>query len=80
MNCVHDSGRLGVCNSGVCVQVCPEVPYDDLALLDHAAFIRCMTGPMSDSAGPGCICYDYNGNGRIDLKDWALLATGFGGS
>ena len=80
MDCVHDSGRLGICERGVCVQVCPDLPYDDISLLDHAAFINCMTGPASDLVDPGCDCYDYNGDNRVDLRDWALMAISFGGS
>ncbi|MGB2984427.1 MAG: hypothetical protein WBE26_00975, partial [Phycisphaerae bacterium] len=80
MDCVHDTGRLGACQSGVCVQVCPDGPYSDVTMLDHTAFVTCMTGPGSDPTGPGCACSDYNRDNHVDLSDWALMAASFGGS
>jgi len=79
MDCVHDTGRLGVCQSGVCVRVCPSGPYGDVILPDHMAFVSCMTGPAGDPADAGCACSDYDGDGDVDLADWALVQTAFGG-
>jgi hypothetical protein len=39
---------------------------------DWQAFSACLGGPTT-SAGPACICADFNGDGRVDLRDYAAL-------
>jgi hypothetical protein len=48
-------------------------------LADHQAFKNCVTAP-GDTAAPGCGCADVEGDGDVDLRDWAWLQAGFTGS
>ena len=47
-------------------------------LADHQAFKNCMTAP-GDTAVPECSCADVEGDGDVDLRDWAWLQNGFSG-
>ncbi len=49
----------------------------DLDLADHDSFSACMSGPAV-AAATGCGCSDFDGNGTVDLLDWAALQEGFG--
>lgn len=61
-----------------------EVPLQDCnedgttSTLDHVRFVTCMTGP---SAGPlsDCSCHDTDGDGDVDLADFALFQVNFSG-
>ena len=48
-------------------------------LADHQAFQNCVTAP-GEAAPPECACADVEGDGDVDLRDWAWLQTGFTGS
>lgn len=43
-----------------------------VSLPDHAAFQGCLAGP-GVSMSPSCRCHDLNGDGTIDLADFAEL-------
>ena len=48
-------------------------------LLDVPAFQNCMTGPAGTQAEGSCRCYDMDRSGYIDLADFAVFDTVFGG-
>lgn len=49
-------------------------------LFDHRDFAACMAGPDAGPLSPQCRCFDLDGSGRVDLADFARLASGFSGS
>jgi hypothetical protein len=55
----------------------PGVPGDctgdgRVDLIEYTEFAYCMTGP-DWRVLPGCDCYDYDRNGRVELGDFAVL-------
>ncbi len=46
---------------------------------DHAGFVECMTTPQDLGPDPGCECYDVDGDGGIDLVDFAVNQRTFFG-
>lgn len=48
-------------------------------LADHQAFKNCLTAP-DVPATPECSCADVDGDGDVDLRDWAWMQAGFTGS
>jgi len=54
----------------------PELPDGDVDLHDYTAFAQEMTGPVIPRVGSE---FDFNGEERVDLKDFAILQTAFSG-
>ena len=50
-------------------------------LLDHNAFVECLTGPFHDgiAVAEECRCFDVNGDATIDLADFAEIQGNFFG-
>lgn len=48
-------------------------------LFDYDAFEECLVGPGGGAPGSECICFDFDGNGTVDLIDVGLLQSGFSG-
>lgn len=42
---------------------------------DHADFINCMSGP-ADNVGEECRCFDTDGTGTVDLRDFKKTQGG----
>jgi len=47
-----------------------------VGLSDHQSFVNCLTGPAGDPTAE-CACFDVDGDGRIDLADFAENQTDF---
>ena len=51
-----------------------------ISLIDFVAFMRCVTGPTSGPPLPTCArCFDYNGDGHVDLRDFRVFQVFFSG-
>lgn len=50
-----------------------------VTLFDYGDFESCLSGPGA-GVPPGCACFDMNRDGKIDLRDFAVLQSGFSGS
>lgn len=48
-------------------------------LFDHRDFSACMAGPADGPLNLECRCFDVDGNGTVDLADFAQIAAGFTG-
>lgn len=40
-------------------------------LADHATLSDCLNGPQASAEGVSCACFDFDGNGTVDLLDFA---------
>jgi hypothetical protein len=49
-----------------------------VGLSDNAGLVACLTGPTTP-AGSGCLCFDTDGSGTVDLADYATMQAGFHG-
>lgn len=47
-------------------------------LTDFAHLLGCMAGPVTPAPG-GCACVDFDGDGRVDLKDAMTFQSAFAG-
>ncbi len=47
-------------------------------LLDHQSFEQCLSGPAG-GVPAGCACFDVDGSGTIDLRDFAVAQSHFHG-
>lgn len=62
----------------------PLVPTDCnedgiVSLLDYGAFATCLIGPVA-TTDVGCMCYDVDRSGAVDIRDFAQLQAAFAGS
>lgn len=48
-------------------------------LFDYDAFEVCLSGPQGGLLGPGCSCFDVDGNQHVDLLDFAEMQSLFSG-
>ena len=66
-------------SGGFWFQVVPAVCNSDggVNLLDYDAFEECLVGPVGGPSATECVCFDLNGNGKVDLIDFALFQGGF---
>jgi len=48
-------------------------------LFDYDTFQTCLTGPGGGPPAPGCECYDFDGDGKITLLDFATVQAMFNG-
>lgn len=82
--CVVSNGCGSIVSDPVTLSVF-EVTYGDsdkdcdVDLLDLAAFVRCMQGPLVSFIG-GCTAFDWDANDRIDLFDFSAFQVRIGGS
>ena len=49
-------------------------------LADYDDFEDCLNGPGGGSQSGSCTFYDADGNGAVDLSDFALVQASFSGS
>jgi len=65
--------------------VWPESPPGDCAydgsvtLIDYASMWDCLTGPVPPAHEGGCVCFDIDANGAIDLVDFGGFQRAFDG-
>jgi len=50
-----------------------------VTLLDYDAFEACLSGPGGGLIEPGCVCFDLDGSGDVDLADFATFQVAFTG-
>lgn len=53
----------------------PQVPDDcnsdgAVNLLDYSGFKACLAGPQGGLVADTCACYDRDGNGQVDVRDF----------
>src|SRR3990172_7296677 len=48
-------------------------------LFDYDTFQTCVTGPGGGPLPAGCNCYDFDGDGRVTLQDFATMQDMFNG-
>ena len=48
-------------------------------LIDYDTFQTCITGPGGGPLPPGCNCYDFDGDGKVTLEDFATMQDMFNG-
>ncbi len=48
-------------------------------LFDYDTFQTCLTGPGGGPLPPGCNCYDFDGDGKVTLEDFATMQDMFNG-
>jgi len=63
----------------------PIVPDDcnedgGVNLFDYDSFEGCIGGPTPGVLTPECVCFDLDGNGTVDLLDFAEFQSAFQGS
>ena len=73
-----DAGRMNGGNfeltGGFWFEVIPSDCNEDgvVNVVDHGSFEDCYTGPAG-SASSGCACFDFDGDNKITLEDFATL-------
>lgn len=67
-------------NGGFWFQLPPGDCDEDgtVHLMDHEFFTQCLAGPNGNLLSD-CECFDVDGNGRVDLRDFAITSRGFSG-
>lgn len=72
-----------VCSPGICKEPCTtDADRDgDVDLDDFRELLSCLGGPDKDVAvnDPSCACRDTNGDGHVDLLEFAALQVAFTG-
>jgi len=58
----------------------PLVPYDcnsdgSVNLVDYYGFKACLAGPQGGLVDGPCTCYDRDGNGQVDMRDFGNFQT-----
>lgn len=48
-----------------------------VSLVDHRAFDSCFAGPAAEPPDSSCDCFDTDGDGAVDLRDFAVLQYEF---
>lgn len=77
-NCPNIGTLIDVPEFETARQACPVRRGDcdldeDVDAFDMADLATCMTGPLFGPFAPGCACLNFDGNSRIDLRDWRIL-------
>lgn len=49
-------------------------------LFDHDAFLSCIEGPAGGPLATECVCFDLDGNGTVDMRDFRWFQRRFSGS
>lgn len=72
------SGGIFELTGGFWFEIPPTDCNEDGAvnLLDHSSLTDCLSGPIG-SVPAACDCFDVNGNGSVDLRDFALSQIEF---
>ncbi len=52
---------------------------NDLDLVDHQIFLKCLNGPGHPPAQPACNAADTSGDGDVDLNDFTAIQAAFTG-
>ena len=75
------SGGNFTLNGGFWFEVVPSDCNDDgvVNLFDYDTFQACLTGPAGGPPPAGCDCYDFDGDGKITLLDFATVQAMFNG-
>jgi hypothetical protein len=71
-----DACTVDRCDGGACSHLAPP-DFDGNGMIDAAdsgVLAACMAGPTI-TADESCSCADLNGDGRVDLGDFAVLQT-----
>ena len=75
-----DAGRMSAdklsLTGGFWVEIVPADCNEDggVNLFDFSVFQACLFGPeIPDGMGPQCACFDLNGDGTVDMLDFATL-------
>jgi hypothetical protein len=81
---IPDYGTGDVAQMVVNACTCPrdkgDVDVDgDVDLDDYPLWGDCMTGPHTEWLEPGCQVFDFNGDGDVDLRDFAAFQRAFTG-
>jgi len=50
-----------------------------VGIIDYESLAICLSGPGSGSASASCRCFDLDASNQVDLRDFALYASGFTG-
>ena len=75
------SGGNFTLTGGFWFEVVPSDCNEDgvVNLFDYDTFQTCLTGPSGGPPAPGCDCYDFDGDGKITLLDFATVQAMFNG-
>ena len=75
------SGGNFTLTGGFWFEVVPSDCNEDgvVNLFDYDAFQTCLTGPGGGPPPAGCDCYDFDGDGKITLLDFATVQAMFNG-
>ncbi len=81
----HDAGRMGggafELTGGFWFEVVASDCNEDgvVNTIDHNSFENCLSGPAG-SLISGCACFDFDGDSKITLEDFATLQEMFNGN
>ncbi len=72
-DCAACDPETGGCDIATCFcEILGDVDGNKVIDLDdYDDFAACMSGPMVDVAGDACLCFDFDGDMTIDMKDFA---------
>jgi len=75
------SGGNFTLTGGFWFEVVPSDCNEDgvVNLFDYDTFQACLTGPGGGPPPAGCDCYDFDGDGKITLLDFATVQAMFNG-
>ena len=75
------SGGNFTLTGGFWFEVIPSDCNEDgvVNLFDYDTFQTCLTGPGGGPLPAGCNCYDFDGDGKITLLDFATVQAMFNG-
>jgi hypothetical protein len=76
-----DACTVDLCVDGECVHV-PPPDFDGDGMVGPAdfAFVATCIGGPTVAAESACSCADLNGDGRVDLGDYAVLQMRYSGN
>jgi hypothetical protein len=66
---------------GFWFEVAPSDCNEDgvVNLFDYGTFRGCLAGPAGGALPLGCDCYDFNGDSKVTLLDFATMQDMFNG-